>query len=82
MSALIAFRLNDRSPNRKTDSWEAWRLHDARHIGQVRWSSPFRQYCFFATSGAALDPEQVREIAAFIESETEGRRKGRRAFRD
>jgi hypothetical protein len=80
--ACVSFWLNDRAPTRKTDSWEVWSLHDARHIGQVRWHSRWRRYCFFPSSGVACDPDYLGSIAQFIEGETEKYRKGKRAFHE
>lgn len=76
----ISFSLNDRSSKKKTDTWEVWRLDEASHVGQVRWESPRRKYCFFPSSGTAWDEDCLRTIAEFIESETEKKRKGKRAF--
>jgi hypothetical protein len=82
VKACVSFSRNDRSPERKTDVWEAWSLRDAKHIGQVRWHSSARGYCFSPSSGIALYPDCLRSIAAFVESETEMHRKGKRAFRE
>ena len=76
----ISFSLNDRSPEKKTDAWEVWRLDRARHVGQVRWNSPQRKYCFFPASGTAWDEDLLRFVAEFIEAETVKHRKGKRAF--
>ena len=78
--ACVSFWLNDRASTKKTDSWETWSLGDARHIGQVRWHSRWRRYCFFSSSGIALNHACLRSIAQFVESETEKHRKGKRAF--
>ena len=76
--ACLGFWRNDRSPKKKTDSWEVWGLTDARHIGQVRWHS--RKYCFFPASGTRMEQDHLRSVAEFIESETVKHRKGKRAF--
>jgi len=78
--ACVSFWRNDRSPKRKTDVWEVWRLRDATHIGQVRWHSDVPKYCFFPSQGTALDPKCLGSIAEFIESEMAKHFKGRRAF--
>jgi hypothetical protein len=78
--ACLSFGPNDRASTRKTDSWEVWGLSDASHIGQVRWNSRRRKYCFFPSSGIAMDSDYLRSVAEFIECETEKRRKGKRAF--
>jgi len=67
--ACVSFFANDRSATRKTDSWETWSLGDGCHVGQVRWNSPWRKYCFFPSSGIALDQDCLRSIAQFVESE-------------
>ena len=78
--ACVSFWLNDRASTKKTDSWEVWSLGDASHIGQVRWYSRWRRYCFFPSSGSALEQDHLRSLAEFVESETEKHRKGKRAF--
>jgi hypothetical protein len=79
--ACVSFRPNDRSPKKKTDTWEVWSLRrNARHMGQVRWHSRCRKYCFFPSSGTAMEADSFRSIAEFIESETEKHWKGKRAF--
>jgi hypothetical protein len=78
--ACVSFWLNDRASARKTDSWEVWSLGDARHIGRVAWHSRWRRYCFFPSSGLAMEQDYLRGLAEFVESETERHRKGKRAF--
>jgi hypothetical protein len=78
--ACVSFWLNDHSSKKKTDSWEVWALSDASHIGQVRWHSPWRKYCFFPASGVAMEQDYLRSVAEFIESATEKHRRGKRAF--
>jgi hypothetical protein len=78
--ACVSFWHNDREQGKKTDSWEVWALSDASHIGQVRWHSRWREYCFFPSSGIAMEQDFLRSIAQFVESETEKHRKGKRAF--
>lgn len=77
-NACVSFRLNDRSPEKKSDTFEVWRLRDAIHLGQVRWHS--RKYCFFPTGGVAFDADCLQSIGRFVEYETEKHRKGKRAF--
>jgi hypothetical protein len=81
VKACVSFWLNDRTPRRKTDVWEVWRLCDAAHIGKVRWYARSRRYCFFPSSGIACAPDYLRSIAQFLEEETATHRKGKRAFR-
>jgi hypothetical protein len=76
----VSFRLNDRRLKAKTDTWEVWSLGDASYIGQVRWLAGRRKYCFFPSSGIAMEQDGLRSIAEFVESETEKKRKGMRAF--
>lgn len=76
----VSFNLNDRSSEKKTDTWEVWSLDQASHVGQVRWNSPRRKYCFFPSSGTAWDEDWLRFIADFVEAETAKHRKGKRAF--
>ena len=76
----ISFRLNDRRLKAKTDTWEVWSLGDASYIGQVRWHSPWRKYCFFPSSAIAMESDCLRSIAEFVDRESEKHRKGKRAF--
>lgn len=76
----ITFKLNDRRMKAKTDTWEVWSLDEASHLGQIRWYSPWRKYCFFPAGECVFEQDCLRHIAEFIESETTKHRKGRRAF--
>jgi len=82
VKACVSFRLNDRSPKRRTATWEVWALQSAAHVGQVRWFSQRRRYCFFPSSGIVCDPDCLRSVAQFLEDETAAHRKGKRAFRE
>jgi hypothetical protein len=57
-----------------------WSLDEAGHIGKVRWLARRRKYCFFPSSGIAMEQDHLRSIAELIESEAEKHRKGKRAF--
>jgi hypothetical protein len=81
-NACVSFRLNYRSLKGRTETWEVWSLHDAIHLGQVRWYSRWRRYCFFPSSGTVYDPDYLRSIARFLEEETASQRKGKRSFRE
>jgi hypothetical protein len=79
----VSFRPNDRSPKMRTetDTWEVWSVsRNARHMGQVRWHSRCRKYCFFPSSGTVMEANSFGSIAEFIELETEKHWKGKRAF--
>lgn len=76
----ISFKLNDRRLKAKTDTWEVWSLDEAMHLGQIRWLSPWRKYCFFPASETIWEEDCLRFVAEFIESETEKHRKGKRSF--
>jgi hypothetical protein len=80
--AACSFWRNDRSPKRKTDVWEVWRLCDAAHVGQIRWYSRWRRYCFFPTAGTMFDADHLGSISQFLDEETAAHRKGKRAFRE
>lgn len=80
MRVWISFKLNDRRSDRKTDTWEVWSLDEASHVGQVRWYSPWRKYCFFPSHETVFEQDCLRFIAEFVEKETVKHRKGKRAF--
>ncbi|MBZ5700289.1 MAG: hypothetical protein LAN84_00420 [Acidobacteriia bacterium] len=85
----ISFKLNDRRLKAKTDTWEVWsldvvevlheRTDEVSHLGQIRWYSGWRKYCFFPAAQIVFEQDCLRHIADFIESETAKHRKGRRA---
>lgn len=76
----IGFSPNVRGLKAKTDTWEVWSLDEANHLGQVRWYSPWRKYCFFPGHDTVWEQDCLRFVAEFVESETEKHRKGKRAF--
>ena len=78
--SYISFKLNDRQISHKTNTWEVWSLDEASHLGQVRWYSPWRKYCFFPASGTIWEEVCLRDVAVFLEWETKKHRAGRRAF--
>jgi hypothetical protein len=80
MAKWISFKLNDRRLKARTDTWEVWNAAEASHLGQVRWFSPWRKYCFFPAGGTVFEEVCLRDLAEFVESQTLQHRKGRRAF--
>lgn len=81
MSKWISFQIEERRTGAKTDRWGVWALAGGEFLGQVKWYAQWRKYCFFPAAHATLfEQDCLRDIATFIESETEKHRKGRRAF--
>jgi hypothetical protein len=76
----VSFKINDRRLCAKTDTWEVWDVHEASHLGQVRWYSPWRKYCFFPDSNTIWEEDCLRTIAVFLEWETKKHRAGKRSF--
>lgn len=81
MATWVSFQIEDRRRGAKTDVWHVWSLKlPAAHLGIVKWFPTWRRYAFFPGAETLFDGTCLRDIAAFVESETEKQRKGRRAF--
>lgn len=77
----ISFRLKERKTGAKTDVWDVWSLKlPPAYLGTVKWFSRWRKYAFFAARDRIFEQDCLRDLAEFVESETEKHRKGRRAF--
>jgi hypothetical protein len=76
----ITFKPNDRRLKAKTDTWEVWSMDGTSHVGQIRWWSSWRKYCFFPKPETVFEQDCLRLIADFVEEKTAVHRKGKRAF--
>lgn len=77
---LLHFQLEDRRAGAKTDVWHVWGTRGSIHLGVVKWFSRWRRYVFYPGPGTLFDPNCLRELAKFAESETVKQKKGKRAF--
>jgi hypothetical protein len=81
MAKWVSFRLDERRAGAKTDVWFVFSLTAfPAHLGVVKWYAQWRKYAFFPASTALFEQDCLRDIAEFLESETEKHRKGKRAF--
>jgi hypothetical protein len=77
----VSFQLEDRRRGAKTDVWHVWSLKQPpAHLGLVKWYGAWRRYAFFPAPETIFEQDCLRDIAAFVESETEKQRKGKRTF--
>ena len=51
----------------KTSKWNCYNLHYGEVLGQVKWNSQWRQYCYFPTMQAMYSSGCLNDIADFIE---------------
>jgi len=68
----------------KTKVWDAYTAREKvqdgtgyAELGQVRWYSWWRRYCFFPKSATLYDAACLKEIAGFCERETIKHRQNR-----
>lgn len=59
-----------RGKARKTRIWEVWTIAEDVQLGEVRWYSPWRKYCFFPYGGTVWEQDCLRVLAEFIETQT------------
>ena len=78
MKALLDFVVFPRKAGQITSVW-AVASKGGASLGFVSWYSPWRRYVFRPTSGTLFDASCLRELAAFCESETNARKKARKA---
>ena len=59
----------------KTKQWVVLSASSRQSLGEVRWYSPWRRYCFYATmTGAIFDKECLTDIGAFIQARMQERK--------
>lgn len=70
MSKWITF-LESPRPGLKTNVWEVCPINPPLgSVGQVKWLSRWRRYCFFPEEGTVFEQDCLRDIAAFVEEKT------------
>lgn len=65
----------------KTKVWAVEASSSYTNLGQVKWHCAWRRYAFFPAYGTLFEQVCLREIAMFLELETEGRKAERKAER-
>lgn len=64
-------------PDIRLDEWEIWSDSQNVIIGQVRWYSHWRKYCFFPSQDTVWEEICLGEISDFIKRRTTERRQGK-----
>lgn len=57
-----------RRPGRKTMTWVVVSQSSGVKLGEIRWHSPWRQYCFFPSSETIFNVECMNDIVDRIET--------------
>lgn len=71
MSRWIRFAEDGTSRSGKTRRWGVLSKDGDSILGQIEWYAPWRRYCFSPQSGnLVFEQDCLRDIAAFIETET------------
>ena len=64
--------ISDQYPKRKTQTWECYSNTDVL-LGEVKWHSPWRQYCFFVRDDVFFSVGCMDSMVNFIEQLKEAR---------
>lgn len=67
---FVKFENAGLSDSGKTQKWLATSVHGAL-LGTVSWYAQWRRYAFQPVAGTVFDAVCLREIATFVEGETE-----------
>ena len=59
-----------RSPSGKTERWSVHAKQGGAALGEVKWYSGWRRYCFFPFDGSLYEQDCLRDIATFCEMRT------------
>ncbi len=65
------------APNPKTKRWAAVNKQTRGTVGTVVWYGPWRKYCFCPADNTVFEQVCMREIAQFIEDQTQAHRKSK-----
>jgi hypothetical protein len=67
--SFLTFNAHALGASRTTQTWSV--LSAASCLGEVRWFSSWRRYCFFPNPGTVFDAACLGEITFFCASETD-----------
>ena len=70
----IKFKLIGHKP--KTDIWSVVAKEGEFVLGHVKWHSPWKKYTFFPLDQTLFEKDCLRDIAQFLEVETEKQKNG------
>lgn len=75
-SKCLTFALAGRKS--KTLIWNVLAKSSGANLGYVAWFARWRNYCFFPNENLVLDKTCLRDIAAFVEYQSQQHRQGKR----
>jgi hypothetical protein len=84
---FIFFRNQGRIAKGKTDLIRVFSTRDgvtetswpmAAHLGEIKWFSQWRKYCFFPTNWTIFEEDCLRDIAEYLETVTREHRAKRK----
>ena len=64
-------RFDELTPNPATKRWAVMPKDGSQQIGTVSWYGPWRKYCFFPMAATVFEQVCLKEIACFIEGQTQ-----------
>lgn len=72
------------SPTAKGRRTLCWRVtaHEGGLLGYVEWYNPWRCYAFFPQPDTVFEKDCLRDLATWLEAETNARRRARQKERD
>lgn len=72
--SYLTFELQPQRPGVKTDTWAVLSQHDGSKLGRIIFWAAWRKYVFQPWAERLFDPGCLREIADFMERETQARK--------
>lgn len=75
MAKWIEFTQTATSPSGKTKVWSVHAKDGGPPLGSVRWHGAWRRYSFFPEPGTLFEKDCLRDIANFLETQTEAQRR-------
>lgn len=67
---------------RVTYQWVVTAAAGGQQLGIVAWWNPWRRYCFFPAHRTVFEQDCLRELAQFVEDQTNERRAAVRALKE
>ena len=58
------------NPGRLTKVWQVITVEHGEFLGEVRWFTSWRKYCFFPAPSTIFEQDCLRDIADFCETVT------------
>lgn len=70
MAKWMSFEWDENTKSKITKVWTVIANQSNFVLGQIKWHSGWRRYCFFPNPNTLFEQDCLRDIANFIESET------------